>query len=157
MALTKYCLGFPVTEYHGTKAILISTRTVLGGKNPFFGIAYVVVGGICVLLGVAFTIAHSIRPRYGTPDGISFQMLIICQKIGRLDLSFLDAFNLIDHCTCCWTNWLVYQTLAYCNTLGTSQGKSDPYIIPSMYSSKHDIHLSLEIKHTRKAITAALV
>jgi hypothetical protein len=40
-----YC---PVSEYEGTKAILISTRTVLGGKNPFFGIAYVVVGGICV-------------------------------------------------------------------------------------------------------------
>ncbi|CAP97430.1 Pc22g01420 [Penicillium rubens Wisconsin 54-1255] len=54
---------FRVTEYEGTKAILISTRTVLGGKNPFFGIAYVVVGGICVLVGVAFAIAHSIRPR----------------------------------------------------------------------------------------------
>ncbi|KAJ6171628.1 hypothetical protein N7470_000695 [Penicillium chermesinum] len=54
---------FPVTEYHGTKSILISTRTVLGGKNPFMGIAYVVVGGICVLLGALFTIAHLVRPR----------------------------------------------------------------------------------------------
>ncbi|KAJ9485000.1 hypothetical protein VN97_g8374 [Penicillium thymicola] len=54
---------FPVTEYKGTKAILISTRTALGGKNPVFGIAYVVVGGLCVFLGVGFTIAHSIRPR----------------------------------------------------------------------------------------------
>ncbi|KAJ6189812.1 hypothetical protein N7519_004720 [Penicillium mononematosum] len=67
---------FRVTEYEGTKAILISTRTVLGGKNPFFGIAYVVVGGTCVLVGVAFTIAHSIRPRYGTLDGISSRLLI---------------------------------------------------------------------------------
>ncbi|KAG6995686.1 extracellular metalloprotease [Physcia stellaris] len=54
---------FPVTEYGGTKSILISTRTVIGGKNPFLGIAYVVVGGICVLLGALFTVAHLIKPR----------------------------------------------------------------------------------------------
>lgn len=53
-----------MTEYDGTKSILLSTRTVLGGKNPFMGIAYVVVGGVCVLLGALFTIAHLIRPRY---------------------------------------------------------------------------------------------
>ncbi|KAJ5836152.1 hypothetical protein N7447_002178 [Penicillium robsamsonii] len=54
---------FNVTEYDGTKSILISTRTVLGGKNPFMGIAYVVVGGICVVLGALFTVAHLVRPR----------------------------------------------------------------------------------------------
>ncbi|KAF4232929.1 hypothetical protein CNMCM8980_004671 [Aspergillus fumigatiaffinis] len=54
---------FPVTEYGGTKSILISTRTVIGGQNPFMGIAYVVVGGICVLLGALFTLAHLVRPR----------------------------------------------------------------------------------------------
>lgn len=36
----------------------------MGGKNPFMGIAYVVVGGVCVLLGALFTIAHLVRPRY---------------------------------------------------------------------------------------------
>lgn len=56
-------LHFPVTEYGGTKSILISTRTVMGGQNPFMGIAYVVVGGVCVLLGALFTVAHLIRPR----------------------------------------------------------------------------------------------
>ncbi|KAJ5414465.1 hypothetical protein N7509_001092 [Penicillium cosmopolitanum] len=45
------------------KAILLSTRTVMGGKNPFMGIAYVVVGGVCVLLGALFTIAYLVRPR----------------------------------------------------------------------------------------------
>lgn len=58
-------LDFPVTIYGGTKSILISTRTVMGGKNPFLGIAYVVVGGVCIVLGVLFTIAHLIKPRYG--------------------------------------------------------------------------------------------
>lgn len=54
---------FPVTIYDGTKSILISTRTVMGGRNPFLGIAYVVVGGICILLGALFTATHLIKPR----------------------------------------------------------------------------------------------
>lgn len=55
--------NFNVTEYGGTKSIIISTRTVMGGKNPFLGIAYVVVGGICIVLGALFTVTHLIRPR----------------------------------------------------------------------------------------------
>ena len=56
---------FPVLEYSGTKGILLSTRTVMGGKNPFLGVAYIVVAGICVLLGALFTATHLIKPRYG--------------------------------------------------------------------------------------------
>ncbi len=44
--------------------MVISTRTVMGGKNPFLGIAYVAVGGICILLGTLFTVIHLIKPRY---------------------------------------------------------------------------------------------
>lgn len=56
-------IEFPVTEYGGEKWILLSTRTAVGGRNPSMGIAYVVVGGTCVLLGTLFTIAHLVRPR----------------------------------------------------------------------------------------------
>jgi len=55
---------FPTTEYKGTKSIVISTRTVMGGRNPFLGIAYVVVGGMCIVLGAIFTVTHLIKPRY---------------------------------------------------------------------------------------------
>ncbi|KAJ9604568.1 alkylphosphocholine resistance protein lem3 [Cladophialophora chaetospira] len=54
---------FPVEVYDGTKSILISTRSVVGGKNSFLGIAYVAIGGLCIVLGVLFTVAHLIRPR----------------------------------------------------------------------------------------------
>jgi len=57
------CIVFPVTEYGGTKTLLLSTRTVVGGKNSFLGIAYVVIGGICIVLGVVFTFAHLVKPR----------------------------------------------------------------------------------------------
>jgi hypothetical protein len=35
----------------------------MGGKNPFLGIAYVVVGGLCILLGTVFTLTHLVKPR----------------------------------------------------------------------------------------------
>ncbi|KAF9732130.1 hypothetical protein PMIN06_002625 [Paraphaeosphaeria minitans] len=54
---------FPASKYGGTKSILISTRTVIGGRNPFLGIAYVVVGGLCILLGTIFTLTHLVKPR----------------------------------------------------------------------------------------------
>ncbi|EGP90366.1 unnamed protein product [Zymoseptoria tritici ST99CH_1A5] len=54
---------FPVTIYSGTKSILLSTRTVMGGKNPFLGITYIVVGGLCIILGALFTVTQLIKPR----------------------------------------------------------------------------------------------
>lgn len=56
-------LVFDVKSYGGTKNLLLSTRTVMGGKNNFLGIAYLVVGALCMVLGVLFTIAHLIKPR----------------------------------------------------------------------------------------------
>lgn len=55
--------NFPTKEYKGTKSLVISTRTVMGGRNSFLGIAYVVVGGVCILLGVIFTVTHLLKPR----------------------------------------------------------------------------------------------
>ncbi|KAK7744462.1 alkylphosphocholine resistance protein lem3 [Cytospora paraplurivora] len=54
---------FPADVYKGTKSIVISTRTVMGGRNTFLGIAYVVVGGICIVLGAIFAVTHLVHPR----------------------------------------------------------------------------------------------
>ncbi|KIV98958.1 uncharacterized protein PV09_09293 [Verruconis gallopava] len=54
---------FNTTLYGGTKSVLISTRTVMGGKNPFLGIAYLVVGGLCIVLGALFTVTYIVKPR----------------------------------------------------------------------------------------------
>lgn len=60
--LTFY-IDFPTLEYRGTKSIIITTRTVMGGRNPFLGIAYIAVGGVCIILGAVFTVTHLIKPR----------------------------------------------------------------------------------------------
>ncbi|KAK2874982.1 hypothetical protein FQN49_001882 [Arthroderma sp. PD_2] len=55
--------NFFVSIFGGTKSMVITTRSVMGGKNPFLGIAYVVVGGLCILLGTIFTFVHLVKPR----------------------------------------------------------------------------------------------
>ncbi|KAM3523216.1 hypothetical protein MY4038_008293 [Beauveria bassiana] len=54
---------FRVSEFGGTKSVLITTRSIMGGRNPFLGIAYIVVGGVCIILGAVFTATHLIKPR----------------------------------------------------------------------------------------------
>ncbi|KAJ7582489.1 cell cycle control protein [Mycena floridula] len=56
-------LNFPVQPYKGTKSIVISTVSWIGGKNPFLGWAYVATAAVFVLLAVAGTARHMIKPR----------------------------------------------------------------------------------------------
>lgn len=49
---------YPVTQFDGTKNFILSTTSILGGKNDFLGYAYIVVGSICLVLGCVLLFVH---------------------------------------------------------------------------------------------------
>ncbi|PRP80850.1 hypothetical protein PROFUN_11405 [Planoprotostelium fungivorum] len=55
--------NFPVSRFNGKKYIVLSTTSWMGGKNPFLGWAFIAVGAVCIVQGVAFAIKHKLSPR----------------------------------------------------------------------------------------------
>jgi len=49
---------YPVKSFAGRKRIIISTTSLLGTKNPFLGIGYIVVGCVVLMLGIVFLVIH---------------------------------------------------------------------------------------------------
>lgn len=55
--------NFVVSTFEGHKSLVISTTSWFGGRNSFLGIAYIVVGAICVVLAILFFAKHKLSPR----------------------------------------------------------------------------------------------
>jgi len=55
--------NYPVGDFDGSKHVVLSTVSWLGGKNHLLGVAYLVVGSACMLMGIIFLILHRVRPR----------------------------------------------------------------------------------------------
>lgn len=50
--------NFRVKSFSGTKSVVLSEVSILGGKNAFLPISYIVVGGLCLIIGIVFLIIH---------------------------------------------------------------------------------------------------
>ena len=48
--------NYDVSKFDGRKTIVLSTANEFGGKNNFLAIAYLVVGCICFVITIAFSI-----------------------------------------------------------------------------------------------------
>ncbi|KAM7299122.1 cell cycle control protein 50A-like [Ixodes scapularis] len=56
---------YPVTQFKGTKRLILSNASWMGSRNPFFGIAFISVGCLCVVLGLVFIAIHR---KFGSKD-----------------------------------------------------------------------------------------
>ncbi|GMJ14300.1 hypothetical protein like AT1G16360 [Hibiscus trionum] len=60
-------------SFGGKKKLVLSTTSWMGGKNDFLGIAYIIVGGLCLFLAVFFILLYVIKPRpLGDPSYLSW-------------------------------------------------------------------------------------
>jgi len=46
--------NYDVSSFSGSKALVFSTTNILGGRNYFLSIAYIVVGILCLILALIF-------------------------------------------------------------------------------------------------------
>ncbi|KAI9302542.1 CDC50/LEM3 family [Cunninghamella echinulata] len=56
-------LNYDIKAYGGTKSIVITGTSFLGNRNAFMGLAYIIMGCVCALLGVVFLGWHFFKPR----------------------------------------------------------------------------------------------
>lgn len=58
--------NFPVTSFGGSKRVILSTTSWIGGKNSFLGIAYIVVGSLCLVVSIALCLVHHFTKKANT-------------------------------------------------------------------------------------------
>ncbi|KAG8810417.1 hypothetical protein FRC18_004070 [Serendipita sp. 400] len=56
-------MNFPVSAFGGSKSVVISTVSWIGGKNPFLGWAYIAAASLFVLLAMIGLLWHCLKPR----------------------------------------------------------------------------------------------
>lgn len=54
---------FYVQDFSGKKSIIVSNLSSMGAQNPWLGIAYMALGSLSLLIGVAFAVKHYSNPR----------------------------------------------------------------------------------------------
>ncbi|KVI00840.1 Protein of unknown function DUF284, transmembrane eukaryotic [Cynara cardunculus var. scolymus] len=68
-------------SFGGTKMLVLSTSSWLGGKNSFLGVAYIFVGSSSILIALIFLLLHVKNPR-----SQKFAALVVRKKVsGSLD------------------------------------------------------------------------
>uniref|UniRef100_A0A3Q2D1U0 Cell cycle control protein n=1 Tax=Cyprinodon variegatus TaxID=28743 RepID=A0A3Q2D1U0_CYPVA len=51
-------VDYPVVSFNGRKKVVLSNVSWMGGKNDFLGIAYLVVGSLCIVMSIVMLIVY---------------------------------------------------------------------------------------------------
>jgi hypothetical protein len=55
--------NWDVKSFKGSKSLVVTTTSAFGGKNPYMGNSFIVVGAVCLIAGAFFTIKQVFKPR----------------------------------------------------------------------------------------------
>lgn len=50
---------YPVLSFDGRKKVVLSNVSWMGGKNEFLGIAYLVIGSLCIVMSIVMLIVYA--------------------------------------------------------------------------------------------------
>lgn len=56
-------LNYPVTIFGGSKSFVLTTNSIIGGRNVSLGVVYLIVAGVSILFGIVFLVKLIIQPR----------------------------------------------------------------------------------------------
>jgi len=63
----KFLIDYDVSQFSGKKAVVLSTTNAFGGKNMFLAVAYLVVGSVCMLIALMFSVKKMMSPNKNMP------------------------------------------------------------------------------------------
>ena len=55
--------NYVVSRFRGSKSLIVSTNNIFGGRNPYLGPSFYIVGFYCLLAGTFFALKQLLRPR----------------------------------------------------------------------------------------------
>ncbi|SCW00275.1 LAFE_0C00562g1_1 [Lachancea fermentati] len=56
-------LNYPVSIFGGSKSFILTTNSIIGGRNMSLGVVYLIVAGISIMFGIIFLIKLIVQPR----------------------------------------------------------------------------------------------
>lgn len=59
VSLTLCLPDYPVLSFDGRKKVVLSNVSWMGGKNEFLGIAYLVIGSLCIVMSIVMLIVYA--------------------------------------------------------------------------------------------------